>query len=206
MTPFSEFACRVRAILISRTYILPTLLLRLKCYIYGVSIHNPRCYGRMHVSRHPKSKIDLGSNNFFNSCSKYSSASSVYGPTKIQTLSPSASIFLGNNIGMNGTSIVAATRRIAIGNGTIIAANVIIMDSDFHQIWPPYERLNNNNHDDNQDITIGENVWICTGCIILKGVNIGDNSVVAAGSIVTGDVPANSLVAGQPARLIKDLK
>ena len=107
---------------------------------------------------------------------------------------------------MNGTSIVAATRRIAIGNGTIIAANVIIMDSDFHQIWPPYERLNNNNHDDNQDITIGENVWICTGCIILKGVNIGDNSVVAAGSIVTGDVPANSLVAGQPARLIKDLK
>ena len=67
---------------------------------------------------------------------------------------------------------------------------MIIRDNDSHQI------LGSNG---TQPITIGNHVWIGTRAMILKGVTIGDGSVIAAGSIVTHDVPPNSLVAGVPA-------
>ncbi len=55
-------------------------------------------------------------------------------------------------------------------------------------------------------VTIGKNVWITSRCIILPGVTIGDNSVIGAGSVVTKDVPSNSMVAGNPAKIIKKIK
>ncbi len=55
-------------------------------------------------------------------------------------------------------------------------------------------------------ITIGDDVWIGGGCTILAGVTIGDNSIVAAGSVVTKDVPSNTIVAGNPAKRIKDIE
>jgi maltose O-acetyltransferase len=54
-------------------------------------------------------------------------------------------------------------------------------------------------------VTIGKNVWITNNCIILPGVSIGDNSVIGAGSIVTKDIPANCLAAGNPCRIIRKL-
>ena len=55
-------------------------------------------------------------------------------------------------------------------------------------------------------VTIGNNVWICTGAIVLPGVTIGDNSVIGAGSVVTKDIPANSLAVGNPCRVIRTLE
>lgn len=54
-------------------------------------------------------------------------------------------------------------------------------------------------------VTIGNNVWICTGALVLPGVTIGDNSVIGAGSVVTKDIPPNSLAVGNPCRVIRSL-
>nr|WP_285849381.1 DapH/DapD/GlmU-related protein [Niallia taxi] len=54
-------------------------------------------------------------------------------------------------------------------------------------------------------ITVGNDVWIGGSCVILAGITIGDNSIVAAGSVVTKDVPANTVVAGNPAKVIKSI-
>lgn len=54
-------------------------------------------------------------------------------------------------------------------------------------------------------IKIGDNVWIGWGVIILKGVSIGDNSVIAAGSVVVSDIPENCIAAGNPAKLVKNI-
>lgn len=86
--------------------------------------------------------------------------------------------------------------RIKIGNGVAISERVSIRDSDNHKIdYPGYEST--------KPITIGNNVWIGMNSTILKGVTIGDGAIVAAGSVVTKDVPAGALVGGVPARVIK---
>ena len=82
-----------------------------------------------------------------------------------------------------------------IGENVAIAPEVIIRDSDDHQIVGSKKT---------SPINIGNHVWIGTRAMILKGVSIGDNSVIAAGSIVTHDVPSNCLVAGVPAIIKKE--
>ena len=78
------------------------------------------------------------------------------------------------------------------------------------------ESSNENNENDQNEIqfwksqslpvTIGNNVWIGGGCIILPGVTIGDNSVIGSGSVVTKSIPANVVAVGNPCRVIKELK
>ena len=95
---------------------------------------------------------------------------------------------------MNFNSVIIANKKITIGDGVTIASGVVIRDSDSHKT---------KEEGNTKEINIGNHVWIGTNAIILKGVNIGDNSVVAAGSVVTKDVPKNSMVAGVPAKVIK---
>jgi acetyltransferase-like isoleucine patch superfamily enzyme len=83
---------------------------------------------------------------------------------------------------------------ISIGDGAAIAKGVVIRDSDSHSI---------DSRPSTAPIHIGKHVWIGTNAIILKGVTVGDGAVVAAGAVVTRDVPARSLVAGVPAKVIK---
>ncbi|WP_281277633.1 acyltransferase [Leptospira idonii] len=123
----------------------------------------------------------------------------------MKTFSPSAQIKIGNGVGVNGVSITARTKTISIGDGTIIAANVCIMDSDFHSIFPPENRLTNPGLELDSDVIIGKNVWIGTRAVILKGVTIGDNSVIAAGSVVTRSIPENSIAGGVPATVKKSI-
>ncbi|QIZ05642.1 acyltransferase [Priestia megaterium] len=95
-----------------------------------------------------------------------------------------------SGVSVNYNCIIAAYEKIVIGKGTIIGPNVCMYDHD-HDF-----RVIGGVHDDlyrTAPITIGENVWIGAGCILLKGTIIGDNCVIAAGSVVRGDVPPNTI-------------
>lgn len=114
-------------------------------------------------------------------------------------------INIGDNISFNGTSISCRTTKIDIGDNTIIAPNVIIVDSDFHSLSPNQARENNLDYESDKPVFIGKNVWIGMNVIVLKGVSIGDNTVIAAGSIVTKSLPSNIIAAGNPAEKIRSL-
>ena len=95
-----------------------------------------------------------------------------------------------------GCQITCASHT-TLGKGCTIGRDVVIRDYDGHTIdLPGYEIA--------KPIHIGEHVWIGNRAIILKGVTIGDGAIVAAGALVTGDVPAHTIVAGIPARIIKE--
>lgn len=112
-------------------------------------------------------------------------------------------IFPGTIINNNAT-IIAKASKIIIGEKCLIGSNFFCINSDFHSI-DPIKRL----HDDldvvSVDVIVGNNVFIGDGVKVLKGSKIGNNSVIAAGSIVSGVFPDNSLIAGVPARKIKNL-
>jgi acetyltransferase-like isoleucine patch superfamily enzyme len=96
----------------------------------------------------------------------------------------------------SGTQIVCA-KRVSIGGRCAIARDVIIRDYDAHEIV-------STDHEIAKDVCIGEHVWIGTRAIILKGVTIGDGAVVAAGAVVTKDVPPRCIAAGVPAKAIRE--
>ena len=110
-----------------------------------------------------------------------------------------ANLVIGENTFINGARI-AAKHEIRIGNNVHIGPEVVILDSDFHDLQ---------SHDEEGQglpVVIENKVWIATGAMILKGVHIGEGAVIAAGAIVTKNVPAYTVVAGVPAKVIKTLQ
>lgn len=105
-----------------------------------------------------------------------------------------ARLRLGSGYANTGVSI-DCFEDISIGNDVALAKGVVIRDCDSHSIDGARDRA---------PIRIGDHVWIGTGAIVLKGVTIGEGAVIAAGAVVTRDVPAASLVAGVPARVIRE--
>ena len=164
---------------------------------------NLKCWGPIILSKSPESLISIGDNAWI--VSDFSRAGiALYSRCKIQAYRK-ARILIGNNVALIGTSITCRTTSIEIGDGTIIAPNVIIVDSDFHAAWPPVNRAYNMGYENDKKIEIGKNVWIGMNTLILKGVTIGENSVIAAGSVVAKDVPPNAIAGGNPARVLKNL-
>jgi acetyltransferase-like isoleucine patch superfamily enzyme len=97
-------------------------------------------------------------------------------------------------------------KRITIGRHCKLAADVRLLDSPGHSLDPDRRLADLPPRDEEvQPITIGDNVWIGRSVTVFPGITIGDNSVVGTGSIVCHDVPPNTFVAGQPARVIKSL-
>lgn len=101
---------------------------------------------------------------------------------------------------INNDVSIFCVEKIHIGNNVAIGPSVSIRDTDSHEIYCVGEDLRLNN---SASIYIGDNVWIGERSIILKGVTIGDGAVIAAGAVVTHDVPCNSIAAGIPAKVIK---
>lgn len=113
-------------------------------------------------------------------------------------------IIIGNNVGISGSTITAST-KIMIGDNVRIGSGCLITDSDSHQLqWE--DRLINRGKIGEAPITIEDNVFVGARSIILKGVTIGFGSVIGAGSVVTKNIPANCIAAGNPAKVIRKLK
>lgn len=113
----------------------------------------------------------------------------------------SAKLIIGRNTGMSGVTVYAK-REIRIGDDCLIGANCKIFDNDFHPS-DPEERLKNPNAGKSAPVHIGNNVFIGCNSLVLKGVTIGDNAVISAGSVVVKDIPANCLAGGVPAKVLK---
>ena len=113
-----------------------------------------------------------------------------------------AKLVLGDGVSIGDGTRINASMSVAIGAHTEVSWLVQILDTDFHRITetdntvPPHQA----------PVIIGSHVLIGTGAIISKGVTIGDGAVIGAGSVVTRDVKPGTLVAGNPARHIRDVQ
>jgi acetyltransferase-like isoleucine patch superfamily enzyme len=136
----------------------------------------------------------------------------LYSRTIIVTRSSQAELLIGNNVGISGATIYAR-KSISIGDNTCIGGNAKILDNDFHPIdWETRNRLANDPNGGNSDlvpakpIVIGKNCFIGCNSIILKGTVLGDGCVVGAGAVVHGKFEPDSVIAGNPAIVVKKLE
>ena len=169
----------------------------------GFSVgRQPRIWGRFKLMMFADSRVVIGDHLHMVS-SPDRSGITLFSRCSLTTY-PGGEIRIGDRVGLNGTTITSK-KLVEIGDGTMIAPNVIIVDSDFHAQWPPDARLSSSTVETDRAVIIGSNVWIGMNSVILKGTTIGDNSIIGASSLVSGDIPANVLAGGNPARVLRPL-
>ncbi|HXG48013.1 MAG TPA: DapH/DapD/GlmU-related protein [Methylomirabilota bacterium] len=149
----------------------------------------------------PGASVELGDAVTLNSRNRGYHAN-LFGPVKFYA-ERGATIRIGARTRIHG-SCLHAIERITVGERCLIAGNVQIFDGHGHELSFPDVRRRGDTKGPAAPVTIGDDVWIGLNAIILPGVTIGDGSVVAAGSVVTKDVPPRVVVGGNPARIIAD--
>ena len=179
-TRISYFILKIKGVLIAK-----------KCKFFGTPIV-VRAYG---------STIEIGEKSTFRS-DKTSNLIGVNRRCIISTFNENAKIKIGSNSGFSGTSIGAAN-SITIGNYVLSGANVLITDFDWHPIDPNFRHTNKNIK--NAPVVIHDNVWLGVNSVILKGVTIGENTIIGANSLVVNDIPSNVIAGGNPCKVIKAL-
>lgn len=159
--------------------------------VYGKGV---RIIGRIIVFKTPDSTIQIGNHCIFNSSSKLNFRG-INHPCILQTGTPHAKIIIGNHVELSGTSIVS-NYSVNIGNNVLIGANCQIGDRDGHS---------NRYRSSPKPIIIENDVWLGMNVTVLKGVTIGEHSIIGANSVVTKDIPANSIAAGNPCSVIRTI-
>lgn len=153
-------------------------------------------FGKPKFRNKPGGKIIIGHNCTFNS-KPTSNLIGINRPCMISTLTAEAEITIGNHCGFSGT-VIGAFVKIELQDNVRCGANTLITDSDWHTDDP--------RSGISKSVVIEKNVWLGEGVKVLKGVTIGENSVIGAGSVVTKNIPANVIAAGNPCRVIKQIK
>lgn len=178
-----------------------------KAYLRGQGVvagTKPTLFGLPIISRAPSSSVTIGDRVVLCSDSRFT-ALGVNHAVILRTLRRGAEIRLGNDVGLSGT-VICAAQRVEIGNNGLIGANVTITDTDFHPLDPHGRRYSRDESKiRSAPVRIEDNVFVGAGSTILKGVTIGANSVIGAGSVVTASIPPNVVAAGNPCRPIKSL-
>jgi acetyltransferase-like isoleucine patch superfamily enzyme len=115
-----------------------------------------------------------------------------------------AELKIGDSTGLSATAIVCST-KITIGDFVKIGGNTVIYDTDFHSL--DYKQrasiTEDGKHTKNLPVVIGDHVFVGAHSTILKGVSIGQNSIIGSGSVVTKNIPPNEIWGGSPAKFIK---
>jgi acetyltransferase-like isoleucine patch superfamily enzyme len=130
----------------------------------------------------------------------YFSEPGISHPVIIRLLGPAARLTVGNDFGMSGGGICVQT-EVRIGHNVLLGANTFITDTDFHSIWPVNRRYDERVA--SRPVVLEDNVFVGMNSLILKGVRIGCNAVIGAGSVVSTNVPANEIWGGNPARFLR---
>ena len=111
-------------------------------------------------------------------------------------------IKIGNHVGISG-SVICAREKVEIGDNVLIGSGCLITDSDIHSLDYLKRRYDDYTDVCSRPVVISDDVFIGARSIILKGVHIGSRAIIGAGSVVTRDVPADAIVAGNPAVVVK---
>lgn len=171
--------------------------------LYGQRIGNKvRLFGYPLFSLAPGAQVRFGKRVMLISAA-YFSEPGIGHPVVIRLLNGQAKLTIGDNVGISGGGICVQT-EVRIGNGVQLGAGAFITDTDFH---PLALGANRRSHENalTAPVVIDDNVFIGMNSIILKGVHIGQNSIVGAGSVVAKSIPPNEVWAGNPAKFIKKL-
>ena len=167
----------------------------------GVEVsERARMMGVPIVERHADSRIVIGDDVVLCSRSRWT-ALGVSHPVVLRTLRPGAFIAIGRGTGISGGSICSAV-SVSIGERCMVGADVAIVDTDFHAVDAAI-RDNGSNGVACAPVHIGDDVFIGTRALILKGVRIGNGATVGAGAVVTRSVPAFAIVGGNPAKILR---
>lgn len=142
------------------------------------------------------SSIIIGRSCVFNS-NFFSNHIGIHHRCIISTMEKGSKVQIGEGCGFSGVAI-SSFKSIEIGRNVRCGANVIIMDGDFH--------LDDTRVSAPEPIIIEDNVWLGEGVKVLKGVRIGKNSLIGIGSIVTKDIPADVIAAGNPCKVIRTIE
>ncbi len=192
---------RLRFIRLNIYRIFCSIWMKISLYLRGVGcVKGIKCYGLPVVIRMVDSRIKIGKNCSFRS----DFSSNLVGINRkciVTTLRKNAEVLIGDNSGFSGT-VIAAAGSIKIGKNVLCGANTTITDYDWHGIDPDKR----NKAADPKPVVIEDNVWLGLNSVVLKGVTIGKNSVIGANSVVTKDIPENVIAAGNPCRVIREIK
>jgi len=173
----------------------PNIKLKDRLHLYG---------GMPYIYSSLNSKIEFGTNCTIINSTKYNRIG-IIKKTSI-CAERNGNIILGNNVGLSGVSICSHD-QIIIGNNVLVGANTFIFDTDFHSIESEIRlkeiKMMVPIGEKTKPICIENNVFIGANTIINKGVRIGANSIIAAGSVVTRNIPTNEIWGGNPASFIK---
>lgn len=179
------------------SYALFTPVVRACLFVKGIrTLQKTYWNGFPFISKSKGSTIEIGRGCRFAS-RQTSNLMGVNHRCMLSTSSPCSTLQIGDRCGFTGVTIWCF-EKITLGNNVRVGANVTIMDGDAHQDDP--------RSGENSPITIEDNVWIGANTIVLKGVTIGRNTLIGAGSVVTKSIPANVLAAGNPCRVIRSLE
>lgn len=177
-------------------YALTTLMGYSQAFLSGAKIgKNLRFYGRLYIQKSSSGQLEIGDKCIFRST--YTSNLIGINRPCILTVNAKAKLSIGRNCGLSGT-VIGCFDSITLEEGVRCGANTLITDSDWHLSDPRSSAP--------QPIYIEKNVWLGVNVIVMKGVHIGENSIVGAGSIVTKNIPSNVVAAGNPCKVIKVLK
>lgn len=160
-----------------------------------------QCFGVPILRRAPGSRVTIGGQCTFRS-SRTSNLAGLNRPCYVSTLASGARVAIGKNCGFSGT-VIGAAKHIVIGDHVMCGANTMITDTDWHAVDALARTTGSEAAA--EAVVIHDNVWLGMDVIVLKGVTIGENSIIGAASVVTKSIPANVIAAGHPAKVIRCL-
>lgn len=192
---------RKLAIYIRKILFIPVVLLNnLQLFFAGVKRSNLQINGFLTIVN--SGNIVIGQKTKINS-SKYKNV--IGGDTRTSIIvHKGATLNIGKEVKISNSAFQCAN-SITIGDYVMIGGSCKIWDTDFHSLDPEIRRNTPNEGAKTSPIVIKDNVFIGGFSIILKGVTIGENSIIAAGSVVSKDIPVNEVWGGNPAKFIRAL-